>query len=252
MRIMKAGALALVCLLPLMAQKDGKPVPGSGLIDQPGNYVLQGDRSSSAGRAAVLITASNVTLDLNGMTVSGPGGKSGVGVEIRRANGVKVRNGHILNTAFGVIVMASNNVVLEELQIRGEGLTVTAPPPETGIMIVQSKNVVVERNSIFNTGLGIFVRGGQSGGNRIAHNTLTAGTNGILGICYNPADNDPQGPKGDLVYGNVIHGFGLGVQASMTSQYTQFIGNTIFFRSQAFDLQNATNMAKENVEVSLQ
>jgi nitrous oxidase accessory protein NosD len=252
MRLTKAGIWAVVCLMPLAAQKDGKPVPGSGLIDQPGSYVLQGDRASSAGRAAILITANNVTLDLNGMVLTGPGNKAGVGVEIRRAHGVKVRNGHIANTAFGVVVMASNNVVIEELQIRGEGLPVLAPPPETGIMIVQSKNVVVERNSSFNTGLGIFVRGGQSGGNRIAHNTVTAGTNGVLGICYNPADNDPQGPRGDLIYRNVIHGFGVGVQASMTSQYSQFIGNTVFYRSQAFDLQNATNMAKDNVEVSLQ
>ncbi len=221
--IAAACAAMLTIATALTAAPDGRPVPGTGIIDMPGTYVLQSDRRSLTNeRAAITITASDVTLDLNGFAITGAGGKLGVGVRINGARGVRVSNGMISNSAFGVIVMNSASVVLTNLQIRGEGLPIVAPPPETGIMIVQSKNVVVENNSIYNTGLGIFVRGGMSSGNRIAHNTITAGTNGALGICYNPADNDANGPVGDLVYGNSVSGFGVGIQASATSRYNVF------------------------------
>jgi parallel beta-helix repeat protein len=116
---------------------------------------------------------------------------------------------------------------------RGEGPAVTAPPPETGIMIVQSKNVVVTRNSIFNTGLGIFVRGGGSSGNRIEGNTVTGGSNALLGVCYNPAPGDPMGPRGDLFRANLISGFGVGIQMSPSSMANVTQENTIVFRMAA-------------------
>src|SRR5262249_43478346 len=141
-------------------------------------------------------------LDLNGKVVQGPGGKMGTGIHIRGASGIHVSNGHVVNNAFGVIVESSDNVVLTGLQIRGEGLPVIAPPPETAIMVLQSRNVLVSGNNIYNTGLGIFVRGGRSSGNQIVRNTVTGGANAILGICYNPAPGDAQGPRGDLVANN--------------------------------------------------
>src|SRR5687767_15493083 len=54
--------------------------------------------------------------------------------------------------------------------------------------------------------LGVFVRGGGSGGNRIAGNTITGGEDGQLGICYNPTDTGGSaGPAGDLVYRSEEH-----------------------------------------------
>ncbi len=253
-RLAVACAAILTLTTALAAAPDGRPVPGTGMIDMPGTYVLQSDRRAFTNdRAAITITASDVTLDLNGQALTGPGGKLGVGIRITGARGVRVSNGIISNTAFGVIVMNSANVVLTNLLIRGEGLPVTSPPPETGVMIVQSRNVVVEHNSIYNAGLGIFVRGGMSSGNRIANNTLSAATNGIFGICYNPADGDANGPVGDLVYGNSISGFGVGIQASATSRYNVFKENTVFFNgSMAVELLNDTNMDMDNTKVDLQ
>jgi hypothetical protein len=248
-----AMAAMLTLAGALFGAQDGRPVPGTGIIDMPGNYVLQGDRRSfSNERAALQILSNDVTLDLNGFSLNGPGGKMGVGLRINGARGVRVMNGIISNQAFGVMVNNSSNVMITGLLIRGEGLPILSAPPETAIMIVQSRNVVVEHNAIYNTGLGIFVRGGMSGGNRIAHNTLSAGTNGALGICYNPADTDPKGPSGDLVYGNSISGFGTGIQASATSTYNVFKGNTIFFTGgTAVELLNPMNMDMDNTKVDL-
>jgi hypothetical protein len=213
--------------------------------------VLQQDRFANSDRPGVLITANDVFLDLNGMRVGGPGGKAGTGIEIRGASGVRVSNGIIADTAFGVIVSNCRNVVLTGLQIRGQGLAVVAPPPETAIMIVQSKNVVVDGNAIYNVGLGIFVRGGDSGGNRIVNNTITAGTNGVLAICYNPTPADSRAPRGDLVYNNLVHGFSTGIQLSSTAMANVLKGNTIFYRTAAVDNQNDTNFDVENMKVRL-
>jgi hypothetical protein len=202
-------------------------------------------------RPGIVIASNDVILDLGGQTISGVAPKTGTGIEIRNVQGVTVRNGNLVDLAFGVVVNSSNNVRLEQLMIRGQGLVVNAPPPETGVMIVQSKNVVVQHNALYNVGLGIFVRGGQSGGNRIAFNTITAGTNGVLGICYNPTPSDPQGPVGDLIYQNVIHGFGIGFQASSTSRVNVLQENTIFYRIAAVDLQNVSNIDADNRKVLL-
>lgn len=237
---------------PLVAQDRGaRGVPGNGLIDMPGNYVLQDDAVLRTHGAGILITASNVHLDLNGAVVQGPGGRIGTGIHVRGASGVHITNGHVVNNAFGIIVENSNNVVLAGLQIRGEGLAVTMPPPETGIMIVQSRNVVVKWNSIYNTGLGIFVRGGRSLGNQIIHNTITGGTNAVLGICYNPAPADPQGPRGDLVANNLISGFNIGLQFSDTSMANVTRENTIAYRVMAVDFKNTTNLDLNNTKIQL-
>jgi hypothetical protein len=119
-------------------------------------------------------------------------------------------------------------------------------------MIMQSKNVVVEDNALYNVGLGIFVRGGMSGGNRIAHNTITAGTNGALAICYNPAATGTEGPVGDLIYQNLLHGFTTGLAASSGSRNNVFQENTIFYRENALDFANQTNQDVDNRKIQIQ
>ncbi len=221
-------------------------------ISTPGSYILGTDLAVNlSGGAGITITASGVTLDLNGHEIKGPGGKVGTGIMINGAHGVKVTNGNLSNLAFGIVVNNSNNVVLRDLQVRGQGLPIVALPPETGIMIVQSKNVVVEDNAIYNTGLGVFVRGGGSWGNRIAGNTITANTNGALGICYNPAGSGSEGPRGDLVSGNLISGFPTGISISEGSRANIFRGNTIAFVNAAIDDLNGTNDVTENVSIQL-
>lgn len=237
----------------LIGQPGPRHVPNSGIIDSPGSYALSDSRTLRApDGVAILITASNVTVDLGGYSLMGPGGKMGTGIRIQGAQGVTVRNGNINDMAFGVVVNSSANVMLSGLNIRGEGLPVVALPPETGIMIAQSRNVVVEGNAIYNTGLGIFVRGSMSWGNRIANNTITANTNGVLGICYNPTDSDPNGPRGDLIYKNVITGFATGFQASATSESNLVKENFIWYTTgMAVQLLNPSNVDMDNFKAQL-
>jgi len=240
---------AILLGAPLWAQ-DVIPVASPRMIGSPGSYRLVADIEFDTTRDwAINVTTGGVTLDLNGHQIKGPGGR-GIGIRVAGASGVRIHNGRIADTAFGLVVENSQNVTITGLEIRGQGLAVSAPPPETAIMIVQSRAVVFERNNVYNTPLGVFVRGSRSGGNRISDNTITSGTNGVLGICYNPAPNDPNGPRGDLIANNLISGFGTGIQVT-NSASNVFRDNTIVYRTSAFESMGANDLDMENVKVQL-
>jgi len=242
---------AILLGAPLWAQAV-IPVASPRVIGSPGSYQLVADIDFDATRDwAINITTGGVTLDLNGHRIKGPGGKQGTGLLITGARGVTVRNGLIADTAFGVIVNGSHNVVLRDLLIRGQALPVLSAPPEIGIMIVNARNVVVESNSLFDVGLGIFVRGGMSAGNRIANNTVTSTVNGVFGICYNPADTGTGGPRGDLIYNNLITGFDTGIQISAGSLANVFRENTIAYITAPFVSNNPSNLDLDNSKVKL-
>jgi nitrous oxidase accessory protein NosD len=248
-----ALALAVAIMLPAAGMAQVRPIGQATTIDRPGSYILNQDIRLNASRpVGIKIMASGVKLDLNGYEIMGPGGKFGTGVMIEGAEGVEVTNGSMSYLAFGVIVHTSHNVKVNNLRIRGMGLPIVELPPETGVMIYQSRNVVVENNSTYNTGLGVFVRGGQSWGNRITNNTITAGTNPAIGICFNPAETDPTGPRGNLVGDNIISGFGIGIQMKDVAVYNIIRDNSIAYGSIALDLLNDTNVVENNLTVELQ
>jgi hypothetical protein len=121
-------------------------------------------------------------------------------------------------------------------------------------MIVNSRAVEVTRNTISRVFLGVFVRGGGSGGNRISENTISAGANGQLGICYNPDGlGTAAGPSGDLVYANLVSGFNIGIQTSPESLGNIFRENDVAFRQAAVqELSPAgANLFADNAEIGL-
>jgi hypothetical protein len=251
--------IALGCLLsgagPAPAQElevnasGGKTVH----ITRPGSYRLGHNvRLKSAG-TAILISSGGVSLDLDGHALIGPGGKQGIGVLVQGGHDVSVRNGTIQGFGFGVQVMNAVNVKLEGLQIDGEDGG-GPPPGEVGILVFNSRGVAALRNTISRVFLGVFVRGGGSGGNRIAGNTLAAGANGQLGVCYNPDGlGTAAGPSGDLVYNNLISGFAIGVQTSAESTGNIFRENDLAFRQQAIQELSppGANVFADNTEIIL-
>lgn len=222
-------------------------VAGPTVLTEPGNYMLTtGATVSSSSGAGITIMSSNITLDLNGQTISGTG--TGAGVRVVGARNVTVKNGIIEGAMIGVMTINSSNVRIEGLMIRGS----MGAPPEAGIQMVATANSVVVNNQILNTALGIFVRGSGSFGNRIEGNTITQmGSNAPLGICYNPSETDPQGPKGDLITRNLIRGYRQSVSFSETSEYNVAEGNTFIFRTTASGTPSPTNVLKNNTEVKI-
>jgi hypothetical protein len=228
--ILLFGALSGQAVLQAQGRQD---IRRPTVITEPGSYTLERSFRLPSADTAIEIQSDNVSLDLNGHTINGPGNKGGVGISIMGATGVRVHNGSLEGFGIGVQIMDSNNVRVHDLQIMGQDLGGSPPAVEIGTLIVNSRAVVVKDNLISRVFLGVFVRGGGSGGNRIAHNTLTGGANGALAICYNPTPGAVVGPSGDLVYNNLISRFGTGIATSIQSIGNIFRENDIAYFGQA-------------------
>jgi hypothetical protein len=238
---------------PAFAEAGVRPITKPIVIREPGSYILTRGLALEAAGSAIVIAADDVTVNLNGFTLGGPGGKQGVGVLVDGASGAHVFGGVVTRFGTGVEVRNANNVRIDGLHIHGEDAG-GPPPGEVGVLIVNSRGVFVERNVISRTFLGIFVRGGGSGGNRIAENTLTGDGAGELGICYNPDDSgSPAGPSGDLVYNNLVSRFKLGLQTSTGTFGNVFRENDIAYFDVAIqELGPNQNVFEGNTTIEIQ
>lgn len=227
-----------------------KPIPYNTVLDSPGSYVLIRDLVGNGSEPALTIRANNVTVDLAGYQISGPGTNMGMGILVDGANGVRIRNGYVRDLGFGIVVMNSGSVTIEGMHINGLGIPVAAPPPEVGIMIVNSKGVTVRQNNLLGIGLGVFVRGPGSMGNHIVENTITATRNGLLGVCFNPAPGSVGGPRGNTVERNAISGFRFAIQVNAGGPNV-FRDNTLLYSMGAFDVA-AGNIIEESGNTKVQ
>ncbi|MCP9874365.1 hypothetical protein [Synechococcus sp. Cruz CV-v-12] len=130
---------------------DGRiPIPGGAAavtLALPGSYVLTGNITVASG-AALAISTDNVTVDLNGYTITSPVTAAATLVigGLLRQN-VRVRNGTVTGALTGISVPgASNNIFLEDLTV------LNAKTIGINIGISTSRNNVVRRCSIHDTG----------------------------------------------------------------------------------------------------
>jgi hypothetical protein len=253
--IPKSFAAALSFSLSAAPNQDGpgvRPVTRPTTITESGSYVLIRDIAIREPGTAIVIAADNVSLNLNGHALVGPGNKQGVGIGIEGVSSVSVHNGTIAGFGTGIRVASAHDVRAEGLQIRGEDGG-GPPPGEVGVLVLNSRAVVLRDNTISRTFLGVFVRGGGSGGNRIAANTLTGGQNGQIGICYNPdGSGNLAGPKGDLVYNNLVSRFNIGIQTSVQTLGNIFRENDIAFFQQAVqEVTPGSNVFEDNTVIAI-
>lgn len=235
------------------AQENGRQLMRPTVIDEPGLYTLQRNIATSNADPAIVIRSNNVTLNLNGRSVTGPGSRMGIGIQVENSAGVRVHGGTVAGFGTNVRIVGSNNVRIEDLEIVGYDLGGSPPDIETGVMIVNSRAVLVRSNVISRTFLGIFVRGGGSGGNRIVENTVTGGMNGMLGICYNPAPGSNAAPQGDLVYGNLISRFTTGIATSDQTRNNIFRENAIaYFSMPVQEAVGGSNVFADNTTTMMQ
>lgn len=234
-------------------------------INRPGNYKLYANHNVASGDA-IIITASNVTLNLNGHTVSTAARGTGRGIVVQGAKSVSVNGGGVSGFNANVAVTDSQNVEVEGLQITGDGLAPSGGPTEIGVLLINSWACNVLNNTVSSVNLGIFVRGERCTANRLMKNIIVGGAtaaNNLLGICYNPAPTapggvpNPAGPRGDSIYNNHIARFGFAVAVSAGSVSNMFNDNTLasftgaFREPQFFTAQGGTNVADSNTAVTI-
>jgi hypothetical protein len=250
--MLRTSTLLLLLGAAAFAQPEGRRLNVPAVITEPGLYQLPVDSFSTGSGVAIRVMASGVTIDLNGRQLQGPGGVSGTGIEVMNASGVTIRNGNLATFAVHVRVANSSNVTVTDLNVRGQNLVPSSGPPETAVMIAQSTAVTVRNLNISNTGLGLFVRGGDSRGNMLVNNSIVGGSNGVIGICYNPTDTDNRSPRYDTIENNLIAGYRTGIQFASSSGPSLTRRNVIFHRgANAVELNETGSLDQENVKVRI-
>jgi hypothetical protein len=248
---------ALVTTAPLAQADHGW---GTWTISRPGSYKLYRHLSVGSGDG-IVITASGVTLDLNGFRVSTAARGTGRGLVVQGAKGVVIRDGSVSGFNANVALTDAENVKVTNVAVVGDGLAPNNGPTEIGVLLIDSRACAIEHNTISAVNLGIFVRGGKSAGNRVLKNIVVGGptaANNLLGICYNPAPGGGEaGPRGDSIYNNHIARFGYAVAVSAQSIYNIFADNTLasfngaFREPQFFTAQGGMNVEEGNIAVPL-
>ncbi|MCP4902256.1 MAG: hypothetical protein GY906_35265 [bacterium] len=125
------------------------------VIDTPGSYVLTADlHVTAAGVNGIQIDVDNVTLDLGGHVVRGPGKASaGHGIYGNSRNNITIRNGTVTGFDYGIF--------LEDSASRGLRFSdLTASHCHIGLLFHNGsvKDVVVHNNTIESSSLGMSLR----------------------------------------------------------------------------------------------
>ena len=133
-----------------------------------GSYYLTGNLTISSVQNGITITASNVTIDLNGFSVTGPGSGSSAGIFLNGGvSNVTILNGTIRDWGgFGINALGNPNLRVEKLRVLSNGNTgITADANAAVILCVLDSNVnggisgldncvVKDTQAIFSTTLG--------------------------------------------------------------------------------------------------
>ncbi|HEV8337033.1 MAG TPA: right-handed parallel beta-helix repeat-containing protein [Candidatus Polarisedimenticolia bacterium] len=201
-KVRMLAAMFAVAFYPLGVQElladEGRiPIFGTITISQAGHYILTRDIPDPAAPAANVITiaADNVSVDLNGRTISPAAGAAGISITAPR-KGITVLNGRIVGGAVGIISGSG----LDPVSIRIESVEV-AGQSSNGIIINNGGYVEVIGCHVHDVGaVGINVaNSATSFGGRFIGNTLERITN--AGISLN-------GLLAGEVRGNFLKEFG--------------------------------------------
>lgn len=231
-----------------LAKSGAVEITGPTVITTPGIYRV-GNNFSASGDG-IVIQSDYVLLNLDERTITGPGNKAGRGIVLDGVKNVLVRNGNLRTFGVGTALFGTSQALVRNVNLRGGDEVANPPagiPPQIGVLLVNSYGNFILPNKYRDVNLGIFVRGGGSYNNTIARNTVSAGANGLLGICYNPAAGEGDaGPQNDFVTQNVLNRFGTGIQTSTGSRENRFTHNTIYYFNQPYEDFNGTNVFENN------
>lgn len=178
------GALLLLSAATAPAQTAITSVPFT--IKTAGTYVLTKDLIYSGKAKAISVQTANVTIDLQGFTLScGDDISPTIAVYVRNFSNVTIKNGVITGFRTGVDIDSPPAQNLQNVAEIVQDLQISAP--QYGIVIINPTICLIQRNTITggNTGAGIALT--QSiGGNRVSYNQVTGAQYGFQtdGYCY--------------------------------------------------------------------
>lgn len=189
--LMKKSLISLIALaaLPLVSFASapaaptpppigGTAIPGgsqttSFVITKSGAYYLAADRVMAADVNAITVSVPDVTIDLNGCTLSFTGGSTANGIEIPAVSNVEIRNGSI-NDVPADAIKATGGSGLRVIDVR------VTTAGKSGINSTASLTTVDRSNFTYCGSFGVYVFTGVSA--RVSNSN--ASYNGQMGICF--------------------------------------------------------------------
>jgi parallel beta-helix repeat protein len=239
-------------------------------ISASGSYRLTGNLTGvPANTNAITVTSNNVSIDLNGFSIAGPGsGTTGNGINAASVNQIEVGNGTV--TGFFIGVWVGSNSIVRNVRavsnaygIEGGGggaansliQGCTASSNSSYGILCQASGCVISGNAAnSNTGsYGIRCSGSGCGifGNTVNHNTGFGIACGLVGcaisgntVANNTSDGIHISGTNSLIVRNTMQGNGgYGLNASdATSGY----GENVMSNNTSGNFLNGTSM-KDNV-----
>jgi hypothetical protein len=147
---------------PMVIDTASSTVKAQTIINKPGSYILNKNiTNGQANKASVAVTASNVTIDLQGFVISSTVATNAAAIDATGQSNVVIRNGTITGFA-GPAIIAGNNASISAITATGNGSGFTCG---TGCLV--SNNVISG-----NTGAGLIFADTTSGylGNVLQNN----------------------------------------------------------------------------------
>jgi len=184
-------------------------------ITQSGSYYLTTNLSAGAGFGGISIGfgVNNVTVDLNGFTLSGSSTNSAVGIFVLSGN-VRVRNGNIAGWGGeGIDAVASSGCVFEDLLVAGNG---RGASPTSGLRAGNDAQII-RCTIVSNSSIGILA------GAHARVESCLAASNGDIGI----QAGSQSVLEGCTSNGNNQSGFDVGldsVLARCVASSNKFVG----------------------------
>ena len=187
-------------------------ISACGVINKPGSYRVTRDMTHFTSRVSsqcILIEANDVTLDLQGHTITGDGSGSGITVSGNTSlSNIEVRNGTVKSFETGVYMLEVKGAHIERMRVHDNSnigiLVENHELPDVGAIIID--NVAYENFTGINVGSDSLVRGNVTNYNRFA---------GISVLCPslvsdNVANNNGDGknnifrPRSSCIYSNNV------------------------------------------------
>ena len=170
-------------------------------ISNSGSYYITGDLTATG--TGITVNADNVTIDLMGFSLIGPGSGTNYGIYMNGRSNVEIRNGTVRNFNYGIIENSINGKEHRFIDVR------LVSNGEYGMYLRGTGYLVKDCTAGENGSTGISAGNGSTVTGNTAYNNGHSATSSVYGIragygstvTGNTAYNNGNGATGSYVYG---------------------------------------------------
>ena len=201
------------------------------VINTPGSYILTSDLTASGD--CLVVTASDVLIDLGGFTITGPGSANGIVDDGTSADGlqtgIRIRNGTVQQFANGINLDFSLQTAAQRVRVNAN----------TGYGLSANAQAFVENSVFTNNANGLILGAGSVVTGNSASGNVTGNGIGVAGCSYvagNTAKNNGNGiviGEGSTALNNVARSnvVGMSVFCDPAPTFCGINGATNLFRN---------------------